>query len=94
MSIILEPDVEARIAGRVASGRYESASDVVREGLELLDEGDRKNREGLHAEVLKGVEDLEAGRYREFNSEDELRAFGNEIIERGKARLATENGVR
>lgn len=94
MSLILEPDVELRIAGRVASGRYSSASEVLRESLALLDEDDRKNREELRDEVMKGVEDLEAGRYREFNSEDELRAFGNEIIERGMARLASEGRAK
>jgi antitoxin ParD1/3/4 len=94
MSIILEPDVEARIARRVASGRYNSASEVLRESLALLDDDDRKNREALRDEVLKGVEDLENGRYREFNSEDELRAFGNEIITQGMARLQSEDQIR
>lgn len=94
MSIILEPDVEASIEGRVASGRYKSASDVVRDSLALLDEDDRQSREILRDDVLKGVEDLRAGRYREFNSEEELRAFGHEIIERGMTRLTSEGQAK
>jgi antitoxin ParD1/3/4 len=38
MKIFLSPDVERLIAERVGSGRYHSADEVVREGLELLQE--------------------------------------------------------
>jgi len=38
MKISLSPDVERLIAERVSSGRYHSADEVVREGLELLQE--------------------------------------------------------
>ena len=38
MKISLSPDVERLIAERIGSGRYHSADEVVREGLELLQE--------------------------------------------------------
>jgi antitoxin ParD1/3/4 len=38
MKISLSPDVERLIAERVSSGRYHSADEVVREGLDLLQE--------------------------------------------------------
>ena len=38
MKISLSPEVERLIAERVSSGRYGSADEVVREGLELLQE--------------------------------------------------------
>ncbi len=38
MKISLSPDVERLIAERVGSGRYHSADEVVREGLDLLRE--------------------------------------------------------
>lgn len=38
MKISLSPDVERLIAEKVRSGRYHSADEVVREGLELLQE--------------------------------------------------------
>jgi putative addiction module CopG family antidote len=38
VKISLSPDVERLIAERVGSGRYRSADDVVREGLDLLQE--------------------------------------------------------
>ena len=44
MKISLSPDVERLIAEKVSSGRYHSADEVVREGLELLQE--RENEAG------------------------------------------------
>jgi hypothetical protein len=38
MKISLSPEIERLIAEKVGSGRYNSADDVVREGLELLQE--------------------------------------------------------
>lgn len=38
MKISLSPDLERLIAEKVSSGRYSSADEVVREGLELLQE--------------------------------------------------------
>ena len=45
MKISLSPDVERLIAEHVRSGRYQTADEVVREGLELLEERER----GLHS---------------------------------------------
>ena len=44
MKISLSPDVERLIAEKVSSGRYHSADEVVREGLELL----QKQEDGSH----------------------------------------------
>ena len=43
MKISLSPDVERLIAERVSSGRYQSADEVVREGLELLEEREKES---------------------------------------------------
>jgi putative addiction module CopG family antidote len=40
MAIILNPDLEQRIERLVESGRYQSADEVVQEGLDLLDSGE------------------------------------------------------
>jgi ribosomal protein S7 len=42
MRISLSPDVERLIAERLRSGRYHSADEVVREGLELLQEREKE----------------------------------------------------
>jgi antitoxin ParD1/3/4 len=44
MKISLSPDLERLIAEKVSSGRYRSADEVVREGLELLQEHEDKTR--------------------------------------------------
>ena len=44
MKISLSPEVERLIAERVSSGRYHSADEVVREGLELLQERENEAR--------------------------------------------------
>jgi antitoxin ParD1/3/4 len=41
MNVSLTPELEAYVAGKVESGRYNSASEVVREALRLLEERDR-----------------------------------------------------
>jgi antitoxin ParD1/3/4 len=41
MNVSLTPDLESFVAGKVESGRYNSASEVVREALRLLEEHDR-----------------------------------------------------
>lgn len=37
MSLLLNPELESRIAAKVQSGRYSSANEVVEQGLVLLD---------------------------------------------------------
>jgi len=44
MKISLSPDLERLIAEKVSSGRYRSADEVVREGLELLQKRENDTR--------------------------------------------------
>ena len=41
MNVSLPPELDEFVAGKVESGRYNSASEVVREALRLLEEHDR-----------------------------------------------------
>ena len=41
MNVSLTPELDNFVAGKVESGRYNSASEVVREALRLLEEHDR-----------------------------------------------------
>lgn len=56
MKISLSPDIERLIAEKVSSGRYRSADEVVREGLQLLQE--REN--GTPASVTSPTVDFAA----------------------------------
>jgi len=65
-NVVLTDHNEKMIAELVASGRYQNASEVLRDGLRLIEE--RAAREAaklkaLRAAVQVGLDDLEAGRF-------------------------------
>jgi antitoxin ParD1/3/4 len=65
-------DYQADLVERlVSSGRYQNASEVLREGLRLVEdqEADGKARiKALRDAARVGIADVEAGRYRTFDS--------------------------
>ena len=67
MNVSLTPELEKIVAERVASGRYASASEVIREALRLLDERDQLNQ--LREDVRLGLEQLDQGRHQPFNQQ-------------------------
>ena len=64
MNVSLTPELEKLVTRKVQSGLYQSASDVIREGLRLLDDHDRL-REIQLTEVRKkiqtGLDQLDRG---------------------------------
>jgi antitoxin ParD1/3/4 len=84
MNVSLTPELETLVLEKVKSGSYNSASEVIREALRLLKEQDelkRIRREELRREVMKGVEEIRAGKGTVYDSADEL---ADTIISRGK----------
>jgi antitoxin ParD1/3/4 len=68
MNVSLTKELEQIVDQKVKSGLYNSASEVVREGLRLLQQRDEIREaklNALRAEIQKGIDDLEAGRYRD-----------------------------
>ena len=60
----------------VDSGRYQNASEVLRDGLRLVESRDAEERARIKAfreAVQIGITDLEAGRYRSFDAPGALR---------------------
>ena len=85
MNVSLTPQLEKLVQDRVKSGRYTSASEVIREALRLLDTHDRALDEGLarlQADVEAGLRELDAGKSRPFD-EEALES----IKQTGRARL-------
>jgi antitoxin ParD1/3/4 len=67
MNVSLTPELEKIVAERVSSGRYASASEVIREALRLLEERDQLNQ--LRQEVRLGLEQLDQGRRQPFDAQ-------------------------
>ncbi len=61
----------------VASGQYQNASEVLREGLRLVERREAEDSARLLAlkeAAAMGIADVEAGRFRSFDTPDALRA--------------------
>lgn len=70
MNVSLTPKLRALVEERVRSGRYQSASEVVREALRLLEDVEeiraaRLNE--LRQEIAAGLRDLDEGRSAPFD---------------------------
>lgn len=64
MNVSLTPELEQFVQTKVKSGRYLSASEVVREALRLLEERDRLRElriATLRQEIAVGMEQLDQG---------------------------------
>lgn len=70
-SIALGEHFNKFIAAQIASGRYQSASEVVRAGLRRL-EDDEQKLQALRAEIAKGREQARNGQFADFEPEEFL----------------------
>lgn len=64
MNVSLTPELERRIAEKVESGLYTTASEVVREALRLLFEADEAREQRLarlRADIQLGLDQLDRG---------------------------------
>lgn len=87
MNVSLTPELENLVNEKVASGLYNSASEVVREALRLLFEQEEVRRlriEELRREIKVGLDQIKQGKYKDYSSADDL---VNDIRARGQARL-------
>jgi len=79
-SVNLGEKLEAFIAEAVKNGRYGSRSEVLREGVRLVQEREAQWAR-FEAEIQKGLDDVEAGRVRDAEEVfDELDAYIEELI--------------
>jgi antitoxin ParD1/3/4 len=64
MNISLTPELERMVDERVKTGRYATASEVIREGLRLLEEQEQLKLQRLAAvrqKIDRGLEQLDKG---------------------------------
>jgi antitoxin ParD1/3/4 len=91
MNVSLTKELESLVNQKVKSGMYQTASEVVREGLRLLKERDQL--EWLRREVRLGGEAIERGEYDDYD-ETTIKDLAADIKARGMARLAAQKKRR
>ena len=84
-NVVLTESQAKFVEQMVASGHYQNASEVLREGLRLVQAREAEQAAKLAAlreAVAVGISDIEAGRYIEFNDAASLRSHINGISQR------------
>ena len=84
-NVVLTDRQEKIIETLVGSGRYQNASEVLREGLRLVEQ--REAEDVAKLEVLReaagvGFGALDRGEFKEFDTVDDLQAYLNDLSER------------
>jgi antitoxin ParD1/3/4 len=88
MASIIPPEFQQFVDQVICSGRYQSADDVVSDGLRLLQERERRLQE-LRAEIQPALEELDRGDFIDVEQQD-LRAFFGDLVAEADAEMARE----
>ncbi len=75
-NVVLSDHLAAMVARLVESGRYQNASEVMREGLRLVER--REAEDAIRLKAMReaaeaGIADIALGRYRSFDEAEALR---------------------
>jgi antitoxin ParD1/3/4 len=84
MNVSLTRELERLIQQKVRSGMYQTASEVVREGLRLMQARDELAR--LRSGVQQGLEAIQRGEYEDFDIAS-TSALAERVKARGRQRL-------
>lgn len=80
MNVSLTPELEQFVQSRVASGRYQTASEVIREGLRLLEEREESRETALRelrAKLRRAIEQADRGEFLDGEAVfEEIRKLG------------------
>jgi antitoxin ParD1/3/4 len=86
LNVSLTPELDHFVTSRVESGRYQSASEVVREGLRLLEERELARQTtlaSLRREIAVGLEQADRGEL--FDGEEVFRDLEERLNRRHRA---------
>jgi len=88
MNVSLTPELENLVNDKVASGMYQTASEVIREGLRLLKERDERLA-SLRRDIRAGFEAVERGEYTDYDVTN-VKELAERVKARGRKRLNEE----
>jgi antitoxin ParD1/3/4 len=86
MNVSLTPELEQLVNKKVKTGLYQTASEVIREGLRLLKERDERVAR-LRADIRTGFDAIDRGEYDDYDEQSSKR-LAEDIKKRGRQRLA------
>ena len=96
-NVVLTDHLADLVEGLVTSGRYQNASEVLREGLRLIEVRDAEEQvrlDALRIAVKAGIDDIEAGHSQLFESKEDLRrhldSIAKSAIEKGLSRTSQQ----
>jgi antitoxin ParD1/3/4 len=84
-NVVLTERQEELIEALVKSGRYQNASEVLRDGLRLVEQREAEDEgklKALRAAARVGVSALDRGEFKEFESIRDLQAYLNDLSEK------------
>jgi antitoxin ParD1/3/4 len=97
LNVSITPHFSKFIRGKVKSGRYTDASEVVREALRRLEQEELIQQQTVIADpddaaekILEGWASIQEGRCFEIKSDVELKEFFADVVSRGMKRLAVK----
>ena len=84
-NVVLTGHQEKLIETLVGSGRYQNASEVLREGLRLVEQREAEDAAKLKAlrkAARAGFSALDRGEFKEFDSVNDLQSYLNDLSEK------------
>lgn len=90
-NVVLTKRQEELIETLVKSGRYQNASEVLREGLRLVEQRaaeDASRLKALRTAARVGIDALEEGEFKEFETAEDLHAYLNDLSEKVISRIS------
>jgi antitoxin ParD1/3/4 len=98
LNVSITPHFSKFIRGKVKSGRYTNASEVVRDALRRLEQDELIQEQSVIADpggatekILEGLASIQQGRSIELKNDLELKEFFADIVSRGTNRLASKS---
>ena len=81
-NVVLTDHQEALVGNLVQSGRYQNASEVLREGLRLVEQREAENTarlDALRQAVDSGIRDITEGRFNPLSTRDQIASYMDEV---------------